>query len=223
MIELRFVKRVQWSADVWEYFWQPSVGVNYLPGQYADFYIAGVVDPRGSSRVFTMTSLPGDEFVSFAVKISPHPSPYKQLLTHFKPGETLHMSEPMGDLVLPRLAGTPMTYVAGGLGIASFIALLRECERSAKSHPISVLWAIRSNADRYALPILQAETSTKYREFVAPDRLQVDDILAATPSNGLIYLSGSERFVMALRHDLHERGITDSRILFDYFSGYTEL
>ncbi len=223
MIELRFVRREQWAADVWEYFWWPAAPVTFQSGQYANFYVAGVDDSRGNARVFTLTSLPGDELLSFAVKISATPSPYKKHLMSLSQGDTVLMSEPMGDMVLPRLSTIPLTFVAGGLGIASYISLLRECDSSELSHPISLLWAIRSNEDRYKLPVVLANNSIKYQEFVAPDRLTVDDIMAATPGSGLIYLSGSERFVMALRHDLHARGITDAQILFDYFSGYDEL
>lgn len=221
--EMRFVRRVQWAADVWEYFWQPDTAVVYQAGQYANFYVADVDDPRGNTRIFTLTSLPSDEFISFAVKISAVPSPYKKHLVSLKPGDTVHMSETMGDMVLPRLSTTPLTLVAGGLGIASYISLLRKCDESKLSHPINLLWAIRSGTDRYELPIEFASSSVKYQEFTAPKRLSADDIIAATPTNGLIYLSGSERFVMTLRHDLHAREVTDTQLLFDYFSGYNEL
>lgn len=209
--------------DVWEYFWQPVASVTYQAGQYADFYLVDVDDPRGSSRVFTLTSLPSDELLSFAVKISSTPSPYKRHLASLLPGDTAHMSESMGDMVLPRSPTTPLTFVAGGLGIASYISLIRACSNSELLHPINLLWAIRNGNDRYKLPVLLTHNSISYREFTSPDRLTVDDIVLSTPDNGLMYLSGSERFVMTLRHDLHARGITDSQILFDYFSGYAEL
>lgn len=217
------MQRKQWAADVWEYFWRPTVPIMYQAGQYANFYLADVHDPRGNSRVFTLTSLPGDELVNFAVKIGALPSPYKKQLTLIRLGDTAHMGAPMGDMVLPRSTTTPLTFVAGGLGIASYISLLRECDSSELSHPINLLWAIRSKADRYNLPVILTHNAISYQEFIAPNRLTVDDIISATPNTGLMYLSGSERFVTSLRRELHDRGITDARILFDYFSGYNEL
>lgn len=223
VIELRFLRRVQWAADVWEYFWRPTALITYQAGQYANFYLADVDDPRGNSRVFTLTSLASDDFISFAVKITATPSPYKRRLASLTPGDTVYISEPMGDMILPRLSNTPLILVAGGLGITSYISLLLECDRSGLSHSIDLLWAVRTNDDHYEIPIATTNSTITYRQFIAPDRLTVDDILAVSQQHSLFYLSGSERFVMALRGDLHAHNIGDMQILFDYFSGYDEV
>lgn len=224
MTTLQFVRREQWATDVWEYFFEPEIPLTYTPGQYANFTLANVIDARGSARTFTMTSLPTDALLSFAVKISNDPSPYKIRLGALKQSDIISMGEPMGDLVMPRSANTPLLFVAGGLGVASYISLLRlRSSNPTISNPVSVLWALRSQSDRYKLPALDTITSTDLHIFTAPNRLNLDDIMQQSKNDTLIYLSGSEHFVSGLRNDLHIHGITDARILFDYFSGYKEL
>jgi len=219
MTKLWFVRREYWGADVWEYFFQPEAQVKYLAGQYASFSIPGIKDARGIARTFTMTSLATDTLLSFAVKITDAPSPYKVQLNRLQPRDSILMGEPMGDLIMPRTATTPLLFVAGGLGVASYVALLR----MNRTNPFSLLWAVRNSADQYNLPVLRSLETTNRYMFAAPNRLNVDDILQRAAGDTLIYLSGSERFVSSLRSDLHACGITDARILFDYFSGYNEL
>lgn len=223
MTELSLIERKQWSEDVWEFFWQPAKAVDYQAGQYAHFQILSAMDPRGDSRIFTLTSLPSDDHVSFAAKIGNMPSDFKQKLLSLKKSDKITMGDALGDMVLPRLNSANLTFVAGGLGIASFISLIRECNKKHPSHHISLLWAMRSIDERYNLPVVTKNNLVHSSEFIAPERLTVGDIIASTPKDGLVYLSGSEKFVISLRQSLHERGITDSRILFDYFSGYDEL
>lgn len=220
---MELVRREHWGADVWEYFFLPNEPVAYLPGQYAQFSIANLTDPQGNSRIFTLTSLPSDPWLSFAVKISHKPSPYKTRLGSLKPGDTMYIGDAMGDLVAPRAATTPLLFVAGGLGIASYMALLRELGQLEQPNPVYLLWAVRSQAERYNLPVLNDLAPANRHVFVAPNRLSINDIMARATSETLIYLSGSEHFVTGLRGELHARGITDAQILFDYFSGYEDL
>jgi len=223
MTILHFVRREQWGADVWEYFFQSDLAVPFLAGQYASFILADVLDVRGNARTFTMTSLPTDALLSFAVKISANPSPFKQRLANLKIGDTVLMGEPMGDLILPRTAKVPLLFIAGGLGVASYVALLRTRTAMEPSNPVSLLWAVRSQTDLYNLPIIDTIDPTDKQIFLAPNRLYIDDIIKLTSHDTLIYLSGSEHFVSSLLRDMHAQGITDTRILFDYFSGYEEL
>jgi len=224
MTTLEFVRREYWGADAWEYFFQPDAAVEYLAGQYASFFIDGISDARGAARTFTMTSLASDSLLSFAVKISPNPSSYKTRLSALRPGEKILMREAMGDLVMPRTTNTPLLFIAGGLGIASYIALLHaRASGTEPSSPVSLLWGLRSQSEQYSLPILSSIAPMDQQVFIAPDRLAVDDIMKRATPDTLIYLSGSEHFVSSLRSDLHAHGITDARILFDYFSGYKEL
>ena len=107
MVALQFLGRTQRSQDVWEYFFQPTEPIRYLAGQYAEFSIADLIDPRGKTRIFTLTSLPDTPVVSFAVKISDTPSPYKQRLSQLQPGEILYVGQPTGDMILPRHTAAP--------------------------------------------------------------------------------------------------------------------
>ncbi len=207
------------------YRFSPKSRVTFEPGQYAHFSFPFVVGEKSAKqhRTFTICSLPTDDTIEFITRLDTPMSAYKQQLFSLQPGDHMYMDEPRGDLVLPLQSDRPLVFVAQGIGIASFLPLLRECARSDLSHPISLLWAIRGETDRGVLAIPGETCVSERQDFIAPSRLSVDAIMQRVGPESLVYISGSETFTMTLVHDLRQRGVTDDRLIFDYFTGYSEL
>lgn len=218
-----FVQKQQIGKNTWEFFFKTPPTFTYSPGQYADFTLAELTDDsRGNTRTFSLTSVPTDDFISFATFFPENASPYKKQLFAMQPGQSANISESMGDMVLPRLQTQPLVFVAGGLGIASFIAPLRQCERSDLSHPVVLLWAVRDEADKIDFPVLDTFRFAYRSDCVAPHRLRVTDILKHAGSTGMVYVSGSQRFTESIVAELRAHGHPDTRLAFDYFTGYSD-
>lgn len=218
---VRFLRKKQVGSNVWEFFFAPESPLEYAPGQYIDVIVPGVDDdPRGPTRTFSLTSVPSDDFISFATFFPDDSSPYKKKLFTLTPDETVKISEAMGDMVLPRLQTQPLVFVAGGLGIASFIAPLRQCDRSDLSHSVTLLWALRDETDRVNFPILDMFKFTYRSDYVTPKRLEVAEILERAGKDGMVYVSGSQRFTESIVAELRAQGRPDTRLAFDYFTGY---
>lgn len=217
------------------YFW-PEQSYSYLAGQYADFSLPHDHDNRGEVRTMTLSSSPDESLISFTTRINPSASSFKKALDALQPGTEITVFEAMGDLVLPIDRSIPLVFVAGGLGIASFVGMIKWLIARHEQRNITVLYGFRSPKDIIMLQPYQ-EYATKFglklelyasdgsESFgslaLTPRRLQAHDVVRYTSANSLIYLSGTETMVEHLRKELQSKhGVPGSQIIFDYFSGY---
>jgi benzoate/toluate 1,2-dioxygenase reductase subunit len=223
MWRAQFAGKKHLASDIWEFRFSRPEGYEYLPGQYAIFsFPEPLEDPRGRTRTMSFTSHPHDDSLAFVTRIPAGASLFKQRLSTMQQGETLLVDAALGDLVLPRAVTTPLVFVAGGIGIASYISMLHDMERSGESRSVSLLYALRNHEERLFTELLGRFPFASYGEYVTPNRLDTGTILrtSADESDTLYYLSGTERFVEGLRADLLTLGLTDTQIAFDYFTGY---
>ena len=219
-----FIEKTRLASDIWEFRFVKPDQYDYVAGQYAQFTLPDVLnDARGPARTMSFTSHPTDAYLSFVTRIPAHQiSPFKQRLGSLRNGETVRVDAALGDLILPKLETTPLVFVAGGIGIASFIAMLEDTRLSNRPREISLLYALRSPAEKLFSEVLTRFPFASYGEFIAPDRLSAPMIFSATKevAGTLFYVSGTERFVDGLRGDLLQNGLNDAQIIFDYFTGY---
>jgi ferredoxin-NADP reductase len=223
-MKLWFERREELAPAIWEYYFRPERPVDFTPGQYAHFYILTPLnDPRGQLRTFSFTSLPADEFVSFVAKFTTPMSPYKQALQALQPGDELRLDDALGDLVLPKLPTVPLVYIAGGIGIASFVGMFKELLRTRQERQIYLFYALRARNEQIYQDLTAAYPLALFHKTIAPHRLTADEIVGAVPPEALFYLSGSLGFVEGLHAGLRALGVPHEQIVFDYFDGYTDL
>ncbi|HSX42586.1 MAG TPA: FAD-dependent oxidoreductase [Candidatus Saccharimonadales bacterium] len=221
---MRFTHKEELVPSIWQYFFVPERPVDFIPGQYTSFHMTRPLDdPRGQSRVFSFTSLPSDEHVSFVAKFVPPLSPYKQALQALQPDDELWVEDAMGDLVLPKLTSVPLVFIAGGIGLASYISMLRQLLTDREERQIFLFYAVRNQAEQIFTDVLGAYPLALKHITITPHRLTADEIVGSVPPDTFYYLSGSQRFVEGLQADFEQVGIPRERIVFDYFDGYTEL
>lgn len=222
-MQVFFKARRELAPTIWEYSFRPEKPVDFVPGQYVGLQLPGVEgDPRGRSRTFTITSLPSDPLVTFVLKHFDAQSPYKtylQSLDAARPAAAA-ITNAMGDVVLPKLASLPLVFVAGGIGIASFVSILNSLVKSSESRSISLLYGLRTPDQLIYRELLESFPFAARRTFISPQHLTAKDILQPTGPDSLIYLSGSEHFVENLRENLYFHGISRERVVFDFFDGY---
>jgi ferredoxin-NADP reductase len=143
----------------------------------------------------------------------------------------MHMSDPMGDFVLPKLMQTPLIFVAGGIGITPFHSMLSWLADTGEERPIKLLYGV-NNEDE----IIFQETFDRARQhatIVVSDpspawggergRLSAELILGLEqPSEDtLVYVSGPEPMVEALEEDLKKAGLKKHQLVLDFFPNYS--
>jgi ferredoxin-NADP reductase len=219
-----FVRREELAPAIWQYYFRPERRVDFVAGQYVSMSLKDVAhDLRGSSRTFTLTSLPSDNLLSFVVKIPPLHTPYKNALVALAPGSEAKIGDAMGDLVLPKSPEIPLVYIAGGIGMASYASMLKQLLQTHEERSIFLFYALRSRYNQIFRDLTASYSLKLKQTILAPNRLTAQEIIDATPPNALVYLSGSQNFVEGLCADLTALGTPHEQIVFDYYDGYIDL
>lgn len=226
---------------------QPDKPYFFTAGQYADITIPhNNPDRRGLTRTMSWTSSPNSKQLTFTTKFSapggsPMDSTYKQALLTLKPGDTVTLTDAMGDMVLPLATNTPLVFVAGGLGLASFVSMTRWLREQHDSRHITLLYAVRDVQDvlfqhdfaTYATvgtleqnlyTIDQKADAINWPGTIHNTRLTAEEIMKYAGDEAMVYISGSERMVEQLRTELEQDfKLPQYRLAFDYYDGYTDL
>lgn len=215
----------------------------FTPGQYADIVIPhDKPDARGTTRTMTFSSLPSDKYITFTTRFSQKAgSTYKRTLQGLDVHSPVTLTDPMGDMVLPLDSAIPLVFVAGGLGIASYVSMVRWLIDKSDWRDITLLYAVRDTGDiifqdefdgyedGVKLKKVLYTTDNKagslhWNGDIEQARLTSKDIVRFVKPNSQIYISGAEKMVEQLRIELEkEHGIPQYRIAHDYFDGYSEL
>lgn len=218
-----FISKEHLVNDVWTYYFTRPDGYDFLAGQYAEIIVPHeVADNRGSRRTFTFSSSPNEEELAITLKIPAACSSYKAALAKLNPGDTVQLSQPLGDLVLPLIESTPLIFIAGGLGIASFRSMLVHTTEAKEHRPIELHYALRDASERIFEAEIE-ESSAQASLYTSENKLSVYKLKELQNNNALFYISGSENFVMSIKNSLLAEGVSSTNIVFDYYDGYAEL
>ena len=108
----------------------------YTAGQYAYFNLDDVHgDPNDSTRHFTISSSPAENFIMLSTKI--RDSPYKQRLSNLEEGDKIDVSAPEGEFILPADYSKPLIFLSGGIGVTPFRSMLNYA--TEKQLPLKII------------------------------------------------------------------------------------
>jgi ferredoxin-NADP reductase len=222
------------AANITTFYFKPEKAVEYTAGQFIVLTLPHLnPDDRGTTHWFTLSSSPTEELLSITTKFAAKSSSFKKALRKLKPGNELHMSDPMGDFVLPKLIQTPLIFVAAGIGITPFHSILEWLVATNESRPIRLLYAVNTEDE-----IIFQETFDKagqHATIIVNDpspawggergQLSAELILGLEkPSDDtLIYVSGPEPLVERLEKDLKKAGVQKHQLVLDFFPNYTNV
>ena len=223
-MQVFFDHRELLAPGIWQHYFRSERPVRFEPGQYVDLQLPLIgSDPRGATRTFTLTSLPKQPLLSFVTKDQPYRSLYKQVLAGLQPRTAATITDPMGDLVLPKDPATPVSFVAGGIGVSSFISMLHTLEYAQKPRQVQLYYAVRSSEEVIFADSIDSFAFEYHEVCIAPARLKPIQMVKKAPRGCIWYISGSQRFVETMRGSLLATGIDRQAIVFDYYDGYAEL
>ncbi|MGH7239295.1 MAG: hypothetical protein ACREHG_04415, partial [Candidatus Saccharimonadales bacterium] len=148
---------------------------------------------------------------------------YKQALQSLQKGDKAKLDNSMGDLVLPKSASIPLVFVAGGIGIASFVGMLKQLLMNQERLQIYFYYQLRDKEEKIYSELLNSYKFERKDIVINPEQVTTEKIKANTPPDSLIYISGSQTFVENLQNKLEASGTPRAQIIFDYYDGYDEL
>ena len=227
-VSLVYRGKRQLGGDVWELAFVPSRPVRFRPGQYLELHLPHArPDTRGVRRVFSISSAPGADEITVAIRVPERSSSFKRALLGLDAGTRVQATGVRGDFVLP--SSRPTLLVAGGIGVTPFLSQLRDGDTSARS--VLVYGVPDADVVPYADELVASGVPVVLVSPSAPQVLPDGWVHVASPfispavldetvpdaSSRHAFVSGPPVMVNAVRGDLAQRC---RRVRTDYFSGY---
>src|SRR5665213_3106306 len=134
------------TDNITTFWFEPEKPIEYIAGQYIEMTIPDQhPDGRGTKHWFTLSSSPTDSpLISITTKFADKSSVFKADLRHLKTSDTVTISEPMGDFVLPKDSSIPLVFVAGGIGITPFHSIIKWLIDTHQERDITFLYAVNN-------------------------------------------------------------------------------
>lgn len=115
---------------------------SFRAGQYIWLMIPELKYPdlRGNTRMFSVSSS-SNRRGELAVVFRNSRSGYKRTLAEMTPGAEVLFSGPYGSLGLPINTSRSVAFVAGGIGVAPFLSMIRFATESGSNQKITLIYA----------------------------------------------------------------------------------
>lgn len=236
MMKVAFIKSRLVATNIRAFHFAKPGGFTHTAGQFAQVTLPhDGSDERGEVRWFTLTASPTEDDLFITTKFYEKPSTFKQHLRRLKKGDTLAVSEPDGDFVLPKEPADELVFVAGGIGVTPYRSIVKFLRDTGDTrYRIHLLYAA-TQADEFAFRDLFDSGLDNFRVTYmvrepAPDwdgavgllsGKKIDE-LAEGVMNKLVYLSGPEIMVETLEQQLRSAGQPEDRIKTDFFPNYPD-
>ena len=192
-------------------------GFAFTAGQYIQIRLPNLLfsDQKGSSRVFSITSSPYDK-KRIAIAFRTTGSGFKKTIENLALNSEVLIEGPHGHFVLPEDSQKSVVMIAGGIGVAPFVSMLRGAfgGKQKRSGRITLIYGnknkkraaylgdlkyLSDRAKNFKLipiyrrideEIIRSNLEGDYKEFlwfVAGPPLMVDNITASIQSLGVSY------------------------------------
>ncbi len=234
--ELPFARKEQLSADTYTFYFDRSAHqFDFLAGQYfRDTLQIENPDDRGSSRYFTVSSSPTDEFLTITTRIIQ--SSFKFRLNSLKPGDKMTLFGPFGEMFQDESDLTPKIFLAGGIGLTPAHSMLRFIDNKK----INVSFTLLVSFPTYGEVVFYDElkkiesgnpnikvvyTLTKEESLIMgfeKGRIGPEMINKYAPDfqSSKFFMSGPPVMVEAMENLVKEMGISEEKIIAEDFTGY---
>ncbi|MBP8216564.1 MAG: NADH oxidase, partial [Thauera sp.] len=199
----------------------------FLPGQYANLEVPGT----DQHRAYSFSSMPAEGKVSFLIRNVPNGLMSGYLTGAAKAGDTIKLAGPIGSFYLRDVA-RPVLMLAGGTGLAPFLAMLDKLVAAGGSaHPVHLIYGVNTDADvvelerldafKAALPNFTYDVCVVADDSTWPKKGYVTAHIEPTHLNDGavdIYLCGPPPMVEAVAHDLRERQVQPNSFHYEKFA-----
>lgn len=199
--------------------------LHFLPGQYANLFVPG----SEASRAYSFSSLARGGKVGFLIRNVPNGMMSGFLTGAAKEGDALRYQAPFGGFYL-RKVERPVLMIAGGTGLAPFLAMLEQMDENSLQQPVRLLYGVSRDEDLVALEKLdhfkESIANFDYTACVADTALAgrkrgvVTDYLSPAhfhEGRVDVYLCGPPPMVVAVEQFIRSEGVKPAAIYFEKF------
>jgi len=215
----------QEANDTFSFVFAPEEPLQWKAGQLLRYVLNHPnPDERGAERFFSIASAPHEGHIMLTTRFAPKSSSFKKALKNLRPGDGIEAHDLEGDFVVDNAEKT-FVFIAGGIGITPFRAILLDLDYNKKPLNVQLLYANRDNDFPYRKEL--EALRTRHPEFrvdyvVSPNRIDEKSIPQLVPDieEPMLYVSGPEPMVESMDEILKKIGVPEERIKNDFFPGY---
>jgi len=225
-MKLRLKAKQPEEGGAVSFFWDAPEPVSWKAGQYGVYKLPHPsADDRKDRRLFTVSAAPFEQSPRITTRLtSPKSSSFKSALDHLKIGDEIELGSVGGDFVMEN-PETHHVFIAGGIGITPYRAILKQLEHDRQSLNIHLIYANR-DADVVFKTELE-DLAARHLEFnidyvLEPQRVDEGTIKELTTEldRSMFWISGPEPMVEAVEKVLKKLNVPLGHIKTDYFPGY---
>jgi len=138
---------------------EKPAGFQFQAGQFAELWLieSPVLNLGETFRTFSFVSAPCDLSLEFTMRLSS--SAFKTTLSTIPLGTKLLLKGPAGTLRLHPDKDRPAIFLAGGVGIAPFVSMLRQAAHDHLEHSFLMFYSTHSRSEMVYLEELSAPRS----------------------------------------------------------------
>lgn len=224
---LAFKSKKQIMPGVWSFSFLPEKPTEWKAGQHVVLFLKDVNGKR-ARRAFSVSSAPSEGVITITTRINDaNASVFKTALKKLKKGNRITMRGPIGRLVVDTESETEYAFLATGIGITPFRAILKELATQKAKNKITLFFAgnKENHFFREELSELNSKLpNVKIRYIYYPDRLMgstIEEQLGEALKTTMFFLSGSSKMVKSYRRTLTGLGVNRKNIKSDTFLGLT--
>lgn len=161
----------------------------FQPGQHVNLTVE--IAGRRHTRSYSLTGVPrADGRLSLTVQAVDGGIVSQHVFTQLAVGDTVELSAPFGELLLPETLDAPVLLLAAGSGITPLMSLTRELAARGFPVPVTLVYWARQRADLCFLPELRAlaarEARFTLRLALTGESVTATDELRERPSVALL-------------------------------------
>ncbi len=224
IMKLKLIDKKAEESDVTAFIFESAKPISWQAGQYIHYTLwHNNADDRGFERWFTISSPPFSKNPAITTRFfGDKSSSFKKALFALPIGGQIEADKPDGKFVLNPKASQHV-FVAGGIGITPFYAMLKQLDHDRQVPKITLFYA-NSNKDVVFKKELDG-IAKRYKQLTVQyfigERISNADFEPFTgDSECVFYISGPEAMVEAYRISLRKMGVKRRKIKTDYFPGY---
>ncbi|MGD7009295.1 NO-inducible flavohemoprotein [Metabacillus sp. 84] len=223
----RVIKKVKESSVITSFYLAPADDrpiPHFLPGQYVTIRVKPPGEEYWHNRQYSLSNAPGTGCLRISVKKEENGTVSAYLHEHIHAGSLLEASPPAGDFVLIEQTVQPATFISGGVGTTPFLSMLHRLAETQPEKPVQYIHAAQ-NEEVHAFKdeingILQRMPNSSAAIFYEnrQGRISAERLHRTLETTaGDFYVCGPIPFMEVMIAALHEMGIPDNRIHYEFF------
>ncbi len=227
----KVVEKEAESAEITSFYLEPADGkpvITHQPGQYIG--LRAVVDGVEQRRNYSLSAQANGKRYRISVKREPGGKVSNYLHDHIQVGDTVELFPPAGHFTL-QTSSKPLVLISGGVGITPTLPMLAaalqgdrpitfiHCARDSQVH------AFRGQIDALAQVHAQLKPLYVYDQAQASDKVAAqgyltEDLLRQwlpASRDADVYFLGPMPFMRSVKASLHELGVPDAQVKYEFF------